>query len=167
VTCRSRGRTAKPFCGRTGGASPRREGSFFSLSMQYKPSSSLRACNPNSIRAEVGDARRLELEDGGFDAVLLLGPLYHLPESKDRRTALAEAKRIVTPGGVVFAAGISRFAAMHDGLAREKLFERGFREMAEHDLATGVHLNPENRVGLRRPTSIGPMSLKPKWPPPD
>jgi len=28
VTWRSRGRTALPFCGRTGGASPRREGSF-------------------------------------------------------------------------------------------------------------------------------------------
>lgn len=102
---------------------------------------------PGSIRAEVGDARSLELEDGGFDAVLLLGPLYHLPESEDRRTSLAEAKRIVTPGGMVFTAGISRFAAMHDGLAREKHFEPGFREMAEHDLATGFHRNPEQQPG--------------------
>ena len=100
-----------------------------------------------SLRAELGDARHLDLEDGAFDAVLLLGPLYHLLEGDERRGALAEARRIVRPGGVVFAAGISRFAALHDGLAREKLFEEGFREMAERDLATGVHLNPQQRPG--------------------
>ncbi len=72
----------------------------------------------------------------------LLGPLYHLPQAEHRLTALAESRRIVKPGGVLFVAGISRFAALHDGLAREKLFEGGFRVMAEHDLATGVHLNP-------------------------
>lgn len=100
-----------------------------------------------SLKAEVGDARHLDLEDGAFDAVLLLGPLYHLLERDERLGALAEAKRIVRPGGMVFAAGISRFAALHDGLARGKLFEEGFREMAEHDLATGVHLNPQQRPG--------------------
>jgi ubiquinone/menaquinone biosynthesis C-methylase UbiE len=100
-----------------------------------------------SLRAETGDARRLDLEDGGFDAVLLLGPLYHLPESEHRLMALSEAKRILKPGGILFAAGISRFAALHDGFAREMLFEPGFREMAEHDLATGVHLNPGQRPG--------------------
>lgn len=100
-----------------------------------------------SIRAEVGDARHLDLEDGAFDAALLLGPMYHLPEAEHRLMALAEAKRIVRPGGVVFAAGISRFAALHDGLARGMLFEPGFREMAEHDLATGVHLNPQRQPG--------------------
>ena len=114
-----------------------------------------------SIRVELGDARHLELEDGAFDAVLLLGPLYHLPEAEHRLTALAEAKRIVRPGGVLFVAGISRFAALHDGLAREKLFEGGFREMAEHDLATGVHLNPDERPGwfttayFHRPEELG------------
>ncbi len=108
-----------------------------------------RQINPasGSIRAEVGDARHLDLPDAGFDAVLLLGPLYHLPESEHRLMALSEAKRILKPGGILFAAGISRFAALHDGLAREKLFEGGFREMAEHDLATGVHLNPDERPG--------------------
>ena len=98
-----------------------------------------------SIRAEVGDARHLDLPDAGFDAVLLLGPLYHLPKAEHRLAALSEAKRILEPGGVLFAAGISRFAALHDGFAREMLFEPGFREMAEKDLATGVHRNPDQR----------------------
>ena len=45
MTCRSRGRTAWPFCGRTGAASPRREGSFSSPSMPGKPGSPLPATN--------------------------------------------------------------------------------------------------------------------------
>ena len=43
--------------------------------------------------AEVGDARLVRLSDESVDAVLLLGPLYHLPEHDDRLRALAEATR--------------------------------------------------------------------------
>ena len=63
---------------------------------------------PGSLRASIGDARNVGLDDASVDAVLLLGPLYHLPEAADRAQALAEAFRIVRPGGVVFAAAISR-----------------------------------------------------------
>lgn len=50
--------------------------------------------------------------DDSFDAALLLGPLYHLVERRDRLRAWAEAIRVVRPGGWVFAAGISRLSAM-------------------------------------------------------
>ena len=53
--------------------------------------------------AEVGDARRLAADDGPVDAVVLLGPLYHLPDAADRARALAEARRVLRPGGVVAA----------------------------------------------------------------
>lgn len=43
--------------------------------------------------ARVGDARALPFDDGAADAVLLFGPLYHLPDSSDRATALVEARR--------------------------------------------------------------------------
>ena len=66
--------------------------------------------------AEVGDARALSLSDASADAVLLLGPLYHLPERADRLQALAEARRVCRRGGVVIAAAISRFASTLDGL---------------------------------------------------
>src|SRR5262249_23704896 len=42
--------------------------------------------------ARAGDARELESADGFADAVLLMGPLYHLTERADRLTALAEAR---------------------------------------------------------------------------
>src|SRR6266511_2822193 len=37
--------------------------------------------------AQVGDARALDHPSAGADVVLLLGPLYHLPEPADRRAA--------------------------------------------------------------------------------
>ncbi|MFK0252711.1 class I SAM-dependent methyltransferase [Streptomyces sp. NPDC090445] len=64
--------------------------------------------------AELGDARRLALPSRSFDAVLLLGPLYHLADRADRLRALAEARRVAVPGGVVAAAGISRYSLMQD-----------------------------------------------------
>src|SRR5947209_3924398 len=45
-----------------------------------------------------------------FDAVLLLGPLYHLLQPEERCAAVAEAARILKPGGCLLAAGINRIA---------------------------------------------------------
>ncbi|WP_134739259.1 class I SAM-dependent methyltransferase [Nocardioides sp. 503] len=59
-----------------------------------------------------GDARALPTPDDRFDAALLLGPLYHLVDRADRLRALAEAARVVRPGGWVFAAGVSRLSAI-------------------------------------------------------
>ena len=63
-----------------------------------------------AVRTAVADARDLDLADGAVDAVLLFGPLYHLSGRADRLRALAEANRIVRPGGPVFAAAVSRWA---------------------------------------------------------
>ncbi|HEY7873687.1 MAG TPA: class I SAM-dependent methyltransferase, partial [Actinomycetota bacterium] len=62
-----------------------------------------RAAHP-AVRAELGDARSLADADSSVDVVLLLGPLYHLVEADDRRTALREAARVLRPSGVLFAA---------------------------------------------------------------
>jgi SAM-dependent methyltransferase len=97
------------------------------------------------ITAEVGDARKLPVDDAGFDAALLLGPLYHLLEREERIGALAEAARAVRPGGLVFAAAISRFASLFDGLARQFLFDPEFRSIVEADLRDGQHRNPTHR----------------------
>jgi SAM-dependent methyltransferase len=68
------------------------------------------------VTAALGDARALAEADGSYDAVLLLGPLYHLTERAQRVAALREAARVARPGGLVAAATISRFAALFDGL---------------------------------------------------
>jgi SAM-dependent methyltransferase len=78
--------------------------------------------NPR-IQTAVADARQLDLATASADAVLLLGPLYHLDRRRDRMQALAEAQRVVRPGGPVFAAAISRWATRMDGILRLRLDE--------------------------------------------
>src|SRR5713101_7975343 len=92
----------------------------------------------------LGDARKLEFPTGGADAVLLLGPLYHLIEHEDRVQALGEARRILKPGGVLFAAVISRFASFIDGLLNGFFQDAAFRKIIADDLASGQHRNPAN-----------------------
>ena len=61
----------------------------------------------------------------------------------DRHAALAEARRVLRPGGVVLAAAISRFASTIDGLAKEAIADPEFERMVVGDLATGRHINPD------------------------
>lgn len=70
------------------------------------------AVSHGTFTARLGDARSLPADDDSFDAALLLGPLYHLVDRRDRLRAWGEAMRVVRPGGWVFAAGISRLATM-------------------------------------------------------
>jgi SAM-dependent methyltransferase len=62
------------------------------------------------LDAAVGDARALPFPDAHAQAVLLLGPLYHLPDAADRARALAEAVRVREGSGVVIVAAMSRWA---------------------------------------------------------
>jgi ubiquinone/menaquinone biosynthesis C-methylase UbiE len=93
----------------------------------------------------LGDARELNVSTGVADAVLLLGPLYHLVERSDRIQALREARRILKPGGILFAAAISRFASLIDGLSSGFFQDEQFRKIVAADLASGQHRNPSDR----------------------
>jgi SAM-dependent methyltransferase len=67
------------------------------------------------VQLVVADARDLGAVSGrGFDAVLLMGPLYHLVELADRRKALQQAFERLRAGGLIFSAFISRFGIFCD-----------------------------------------------------
>ena len=89
---------------------------------------------------EVGDARELALPDASADAVLLLGPLYHLLEEAERVAALAEARRVLRPGGVLAAVAVSRFASLIEGLRYGWACDHP--RIVESGLHTGTHRNP-------------------------
>jgi SAM-dependent methyltransferase len=94
------------------------------------------------VTARLGDARELPVPDGAADIVLLLGPLYHLPERPDRLRALTEARRAVRPGGLVVAATINRFAGLHDTMRAGRYF----------DPAVGPRVDAAGRDGRHDPT---------------
>jgi ubiquinone/menaquinone biosynthesis C-methylase UbiE len=100
---------------------------------------------PALDQAVVGDARSLPWPDESADAVLLLGPLYHLTERGDRLAALRESQRVLRPGGVLLAAAVSRFASALDGIKERYLFDPDFAAIVERDLADGRHINPTGK----------------------
>lgn len=100
--------------------------------------------------------------DEAFDAVLLLGPLYHLLEEEDRRQALAEAHRVLKPSGVLFAAFISRYAIPRYVAVHEPTWPREQKDRLEMLLTTG-RLPPRQKDGLEftahfdHPSEVGPL----------
>ena len=93
----------------------------------------------------VGDARKLDRGNASVDAVVMLGPLYHLTDRSDRLAALGEASRVLWDGGLLFAAAISRFASVLDGLRRGFLEDPEYVRIVEQDLTDGQHRNPTDK----------------------
>jgi ubiquinone/menaquinone biosynthesis C-methylase UbiE len=106
------------------------------------------AAQPDAPLADavVGDARSLPWPDEMADAVLFFGPLYHLTGREDRQLALGEAHRVLRPGAVLLAAGISRFSSALGGLLLGSvLADPAFAAIVERDLADGQHRNPTGK----------------------
>lgn len=71
------------------------------------------------VQFVVADARDLRaVAKRDFDAVLMLGPLYHLLVEADRRAALKEAYDRLREGGIIFSAFLSRFGVMGEMLKK-------------------------------------------------
>jgi len=95
--------------------------------------------------AVVGDARTLTAPGASADAVLMLGPLYHLPDPADRLTALAEAWRVLRPGGALIACALSRLYPVFEDLVSGSATTVG--EQAAF-LAGGRYENPAGDFAL-------------------
>jgi ubiquinone/menaquinone biosynthesis C-methylase UbiE len=65
--------------------------------------------------------------DAQFDVVLSMGPFYHLLTLPEREQALAEARRVLVPGGLLFATFLCRFTPLR---------------FAAHNVPTGVYPGP-------------------------
>ncbi len=118
-----------------------------------------------------GDARHMPfLPTASADVTLLLGPLYHLIGDEEKLKALAEAKRVTKPGGIIFVAYLmneySILSYCFDEDRISGLMERGavdedFHIQAQADelydylrLDDINHLN--RQAGLKRVTIFSP-----------
>jgi len=109
-----------------------------------------RAGEPPRFGVHLADARALPFPDETFDAVLLLGPLYHLGEVEERARALTEARRVCKPGATVFAAAISRFAGLLDAILDRRIDDDDVFANVRAEMQSG------RRVGGARRTSPFP-----------
>ncbi|KAK4234348.1 S-adenosyl-L-methionine-dependent methyltransferase [Achaetomium macrosporum] len=87
------------------------------------------------------------LNEGSYDAVLLLGPLYHLLDESERATAVSRAQSREASGGLVFVAFITVEAHLRDIAMREpsKLVE--FKDFYAKYLCDGRYEKSEPGQG--------------------
>jgi SAM-dependent methyltransferase len=101
-----------------------------------------RAADGPGFSACLGQADELPAADGSVDAVLLMGPLYHLFDRDDRLAALAEARRVLRPGGRLLAEVITRHAWLLDATVKQVPDQPGLWESFERTIATGMTQDP-------------------------
>lgn len=97
--------------------------------------------------AAAADARSLPVTDASCDALLLMGPLYHLMSRQDRLKVLSEAWRAMRPGGLLIATGISKFSSATWALsvyrtANSFIDDEVYMDMLRGELTTGEHHRP-------------------------
>lgn len=119
------------------------------------------------VDAQVADARNIQRPDCSADAILLLGPLYHIVEYAERQEALEECHRLLKPNGLLFCAAITRYATAlwattTYGLSNDLLGDNDFLEMITRELTDGQHIKKPNSTykGLGRSFFHLPKELK-------
>jgi SAM-dependent methyltransferase len=112
---------------------------------------------------DAGDATDLSrYAEDSFDAVLLMGPLYHLLELEQRQRALQQARRVLRPDGVLFVAFINRYAGHIRAASRDPLLPLREQENSSSILLTGKLASrgdqPEAFVAyMAHPSEVGPL----------
>lgn len=110
-----------------------------------------------------GDALDLSrFADQSFDAVLLMGPLYHLLEEADRARAVNEALRVLRPGGLLFAAFITRNAFLIDLLrAAPEELSNYTPQLLDHLLTHGTNVVTDQNPGFTNAYFVDPTEVAP------
>lgn len=80
-----------------------------------------------------------KIESESFEAVLLMGPLYHLLTKSERTKAVREAMKVLRSGGILCATFITRFAPFRYAASDEPEWLEENLDYAQQLLKTGVH----------------------------
>lgn len=121
-----------------------------------------------NVSCKIGDATRLDdIENGSFDVVLCLGPMYHLPES-ERESVFAECVRICRPGGIIAFSYINKIGVYAGACIMDSRYpnERANRCVIENGVDdfrpdTFFYTTPEemnmtaDKYGLRKIKNLG------------
>lgn len=105
--------------------------------------------------AEVCDALSVPRKDKSADAVLLMGPLYHITDYNERIAAIKESRRLLKDGGMLFTAALTPYSVLLYNITvynpfgenpNRTLEDPNFMKMVEREIKDGHHINPDNTV---------------------
>ena len=103
--------------------------------------------------AVVCDARSVPRPDGSADAVLLMGPMYHITDYAERIKAVRESFRLLKDNGLLFTAALTPYSVLMHNITvyspengERCIEEPGFLAMVERELRDGCHINPDRGV---------------------
>ena len=129
----------------------------------------VRAADVTLEAIEQGSATDLtRFAEDVFDAVLLMGPLYHLLEVEQRQQALSEARRVLKSGGPLLASFITRYSAHRYAAVEETDWILLEEQRSEELLHTGKLL-PVEKDGrglhgfvayMAHPSEVAPLCWK-------
>ncbi len=91
------------------------------------------------LQGDVLDLQALSLPHRRYDAVLVMGPLYHLLHDSQRRAALSQAVGLLVDGGVLFASFITRFAFLREFAQGDPAAIAPELENSQHILQSGQY----------------------------
>lgn len=98
-----------------------------------------------------------------FDAVLLMGPMYHLWRKSERQQAIREAIRLIKPNGLLFASFVTRHAVFRS-IAKsvpEKMLGKRYRAHMYKILETGIYNPISKKYGWTHAYFAHPAEIKP------
>ena len=105
--------------------------------------------------AEVCDARSVPRSSSSADAVLLMGPMYHITDHGERIKAVRECMRLLRRGGKLFSAALTPFSVLLHNITvyspnaevpNAYLEDPAFLRMVGRELDDGCHINPGREI---------------------
>jgi ubiquinone/menaquinone biosynthesis C-methylase UbiE len=95
------------------------------------------------FRTQLGDARALPFPDAAADAVVMMGPMFHLTEPADRQRALAETFRVLRPGGTAVVTAMGRYFLMFKEVVSNSIRDQAVLERILAITASGLRQSPD------------------------
>jgi SAM-dependent methyltransferase len=94
------------------------------------------------------DGRTLPFLDGSFDLVLLFTVLTCVPDDEEQRKLLAEVRRVLRPGGLIYISDLLLNADARN-VGRYRRFAGEFGNYGTFRLPEGIVLRHHSEVGIR------------------
>ena len=91
--------------------------------------------NGEKVNIQQGDAVNLgTIDDNQYDITLLLGPMYHLYEDEDKKSAISEAIRVTKKGGIIFVAYCNNDMTVYQFcFQRGNIFDERYSKLINYD----------------------------------